>query len=107
MEINRDRYLERLINHKHDGLIKVITSARRCGKSYLLFDLFKKHLTEQRVDQSHIIEIALDDRKYKELRNPDACYKYVSDLIIDNDVDIKLKHPGHIESIVLMSRVEK
>jgi len=84
MEIKRDRYLERLINHKHNGLIKVITGIQRCGKSYLLFELFKKHLTEQGVDQSHIIEIALDDRKYKELRNPDACYKYVSGLISDS-----------------------
>lgn len=85
MEIKRDRYLERLISHKHNGLIKVITGVRRCGKSYLLFELFKKHLTEQEVDQSHIIEIALDDRKFKELRNPDVCYKYVSDLIIGSD----------------------
>ena len=85
MEIKRDRYLDRLISHKHNGLIKVITGVRRCGKSYLLFELFKKHLTKQGVDQSHIIEIALDNRKFKELRNPDACYKYVSDFIIDSD----------------------
>jgi uncharacterized protein len=86
MEIKRNRYLERLINHKHNGLIKVITGIRRCGKSYLLFKLFKKHLTEQGVEQSHIIEIALDDRKYKELRDPDACYKYVTGLITDLDM---------------------
>jgi uncharacterized protein len=86
MEIKRDRYLERLINHKHNGLIKVITGVRRCGKSYLLFELFKRYLTEQGVNQSHIFEIALDDRKFKELRDPDACYKYVSNLIIDSDI---------------------
>ena len=86
MEIKRNRYLERLINHKHNGLIKVITGVRRCGKSYLLFELFKKHLIEQGVKQSHIIEIALDDRKHKDLRNPDVCYKYVTDLITDADM---------------------
>ncbi len=47
MEIKRDRYLKRLIAHKHNGLSKVITGIRRCGKSYLLFELFKKHLIEQ------------------------------------------------------------
>lgn len=86
MEIKRNLYLERLISHKHNGLIKVITGIRRCGKSYLLFELFKHHLIEQGVKHSNIIDIALDDRKYKELRNPDVCYKYVSDLIIDSDM---------------------
>lgn len=86
MEIKRNRYLERLINHKHNGLIKVITGVRRCGKSYLIFELFKNHLIEQGIRHSHIIEIALDDRKYKELRNPDVCYKYVTDLITDADM---------------------
>ena len=71
MRILRPTYLSRLIAHKHNRLIKIITGIRRCGKSFLLFDFFRKHLHEEGVDDDHIIGISLDDRKYKELRNPD------------------------------------
>ena len=57
LEIKRDFYLQKLIAKKHNGLIKVITGMRRCGKSYLLFTLFKKHLLECGVNENHIIEI--------------------------------------------------
>ena len=60
MEINRDHYLNKLIMKMHNGLIKVVTGIRRCGKSYLLFSLFKKHLIENGIDENHIIEIAFD-----------------------------------------------
>lgn len=57
MEIKRDIYLNKLINKKHNGLIKVVTGIRRCGKSYLLFNLFKDHLLAEGVDKEHIIDI--------------------------------------------------
>ena len=54
MEIKRNRYLNTLISKKHNGLIKVITGMRRCGKSYLLFTLFKEHLLSDGIDEDHI-----------------------------------------------------
>lgn len=77
MRIERPTYLQKLIDHKHNGLVKVVTGIRRCGKSYLLFTLFKEHLLASGVEPSHIIEITLDDRANKALRDPDACYDYV------------------------------
>lgn len=75
--IKRDTYLQKLIDCKHNGAVKVITGIRRCGKSVLLFDLFKGHLLENGVLGSHIIEIKLDDRANKSLRDPDACDEFV------------------------------
>lgn len=72
MEIKRDVYLDKLIRKKKNGLIKVVTGVRRCGKSYLLFHLFHNHLLDSSVAEDHIIEIALDDRSNKELRDPDV-----------------------------------
>ena len=83
MEIQRDVYLNKLIRKEKNGLIKVITGIRRCGKSYLLFTLFHKHLTENGVDEEHIIEIALDDRFNKELRDPDRMLAFVREKIKD------------------------
>ena len=60
MEIKRDAYLQQLIERKDNGMIKVITCIRRCGKSFLLFTIFKRYLLENGVDVDHIIEIALD-----------------------------------------------
>lgn len=84
MEIKRDIYLQKIIDRMHNGLIKVITGIRRSGKSYLLFELFYKYLKEQGVNDSHIIKIALDDRKNKKYRNPDALCDYVHEQIIDD-----------------------
>ena len=84
MEIKRDPYLRKLIDRQHNGLVKVITGIRRCGKSYLLFELFYKYLKEQGVDDSHIIKLALDDRKNKKYRNPDVLCDYVHEQIIDD-----------------------
>lgn len=83
MEIRRDRYLERLIAHKGNGRVKIVTGIRRCGKSYLLFQLFKRHLIETGVKPNHIIEIQLEDRSNKELRNPDACLAFIKKKIKD------------------------
>ena len=77
MEIKRDAYLEQLKIRKDNGMIKIITGIRRCGKSFLLFVLFKKHLLESGVDNDHIIEIALDGIENEELRDPQKCYQYI------------------------------
>ena len=84
MEIKRDGYLQKLIDRRHNGLVKVITGIRRCGKSYLLFELFYKYLREQGVDDKHIIKLALDDRKNKNYRNPDVLCDYVHKQIVDD-----------------------
>lgn len=86
MEIKRDLYLNKLIRHRHNGLIKVITGIRRCGKSYLLFELFYKHLISTGINNDHIIKIALDDRRNKDFRDPDYLYDYVMKKIIDDDM---------------------
>lgn len=83
MIIPRDRYLEQLIASKHNNLIKVVTGIRRCGKSFLLFKLFKEHLLSEGTDKSHIIEIELDDRRNKALRDPDRCLEHVNGLLKD------------------------
>lgn len=84
MEIKRDRYLNTLISKKHNSLIKVITGMRRCGKSYLLFTLFKEHLLSVGVDEDHIIEIAFDAFENKKYRNPDVLYPYLKEQIKDD-----------------------
>lgn len=86
MEIKRDLYLNKLIRHKHNGMIKVVTGIRRCGKSYLLFNLFYNHLLSVGISEDHIIKLALDDRKNKKYRNPDALCEYVHNLIKDKDM---------------------
>ena len=85
MEIKRDLYLNKLIRKKNNGLIKIVTGVRRCGKSYLLFNLFHNHLLEEGVEEDHIIEVALDDRSNKELRDPDNMLKFVKERIVDKD----------------------
>ena len=85
MEIKRDIYLDRLIRREKNGLIKIVTGVRRCGKSYLLFNLFHNYLLDKGVKEDHIIEIALDDRSNKELRDPDNMLNYVKERIVDKD----------------------
>ena len=84
MEIKRDYYLNKLITKKHNGLIKVITGIRRCGKSYLLFTLFKNHLTKSGVADDHIIEIPFDSFENKKYRDPEILYPYVKEQIADD-----------------------
>ena len=85
MEIRRDMYLNRLIRKEKNGLIKVVTGIRRCGKSYLLFNLFHNYLVSKGVRENHIIEVALDDRSNKDLRDPDRMLEYVKGQITDSD----------------------
>ena len=86
IEFNRSKYLQKLISHKHNRLVKIVTGVRRCGKSYLLFNLFKQQLLDSGVEASHIIEIVFDDRRRHNLRNPDACIEYVTSLIKDEQM---------------------
>lgn len=86
MEIKRDNYLNKLIRKEKNGLIKVITGLRRAGKSYLLFNIYYNYLVDKGVKRSHIIDIALDDRANKELRNPDNMLKFVKDKILDDEL---------------------
>lgn len=83
MKIKRDRYLDLLISKKHNGLIKVITGMRRCGKSYLLFELFKEHLLSEGAAEDHIIEIAFDAFEYRHFRDPDVLYPYLKEQLRD------------------------
>lgn len=84
MEIKRDIYLNKLISKKQNGLIKVVTGIRGCGKSYLLFNLFKDYLLANGVDEKHIIEIAFDAFENRKFRNPDILYPYLKEQIKDN-----------------------
>lgn len=85
MEIKRDKYLNDLIDRMNNGMIKVVTGIRRCGKSYLLFHIFKNYLLEQGVSESHMIMIELDQRKNKKYRDPDVILEYIESLIVDDD----------------------
>lgn len=84
MEINRDFYLNELIDRMDNGLIKIITGIRRCGKSYLLDPIFKNYLISQGVDKDHIIKLSLDERANSKYLDPDILDQYIRSLIIDD-----------------------
>lgn len=86
MEIRRDIYLNKLISKKHNGLIKVVTGMRRCGKSYLLFNLFKEYLVNEGVNENHIIEIAFDSFENRNYRDPEVLFPYLMEKIADNEM---------------------
>ena len=81
MEISRDKYLNDLVVRKGNGMIKVVTGIRRCGKTYLVFDLFVRHLIKSGVPEDHIITLALDDRANVRYRDVDALYDYLMERI--------------------------
>ena len=83
MEIKRDVYLKKLIRKKKNGLVRVVTGVRRCGKSDLLFHLFHNYLLEEGVSEDHMIEVALDDRRNRALRDPDAILQYIEERMQD------------------------
>ena len=82
--VNRDIYLQKLIRSKHNGMIKVITGVRRCGKSYLLFNLFCEHLQSSGVDEDHIIKVDLEDRRNKSLCDPDKLLEFIDSRLTDD-----------------------
>ena len=100
--IKRDAYLNRLISKKENGLIKIITGIRRCGKSYLLFELYKNYLNSQGIDDSHIIQIPLDEKGFEDFRNPNKLYEYVLQKINETD-----KFYIFIDEIQLCYRIKK
>lgn len=114
MEIKRNRYLNTLISKKHNGLIKVITGMRRCGKSYLLFTLFKEHLLSDGIDEDHIIEIAFDAFENKKYRDPDVLYPYLKEQIKDaamyyvllDEVQLLGEFESILNSLIRMKNVD-
>ena len=85
MIINRDKYLNDLVNRMHNGMIKVVTGIRRCGKSYLIFTIFKNYLLGYGIDEQHIVTIELDQRKDKKYRDPDTILDYIESRIVDEE----------------------
>lgn len=102
MIIERDVYLQQLILRKKNGMIKVITGIRRCGKSFLLFHIFKNYLIENGVKENHIIEISLDGIENEELRNPKTCYQYIKNAVKDKETYYLL-----LDEIQFMPRFEE
>lgn len=84
--IKRDLYLSRLIERRENGMIKVITGIRRCGKSYLLFKLYYRYLVESGVDPSRILAVPLDDDEHEELRDSKLLGAYIKSRISDEDM---------------------
>ena len=92
MIIPREKYLQQLIAAEGNGMVKIVTGIRRSGKSFLLMTLFHRHLIEQGVQENHIIEISLDNRKNKRLRDPDALLDYI---------DSRVQADGLIHYVIL------
>ena len=85
MVIDRQRYLDKLISHMNNGLIKVITGIRRCGKTYLLFEIFYNYLLEQGVPKEKIIAVSLDDEEYAEFTDPHKLNEYIKSRLTYSD----------------------
>lgn len=85
MVIQRDRYLQKLIHRRENGMVKVITGIRRCGKSYLLFELYHQYLNADGVAEDHIIELALDEDINARYRNPLELGRYIRSLLVDKE----------------------
>lgn len=98
MIIERNSYLRQLISGRNNGLIKIITGIRRCGKSFLLSTLFKAYLEKEGVSSDHIIHIALDDRRNVDLRNPDKFLNYIDSKVKDNELHYLL-----VDEVQMMS----
>ena len=101
MIIKRPYYLQKLIECRHTRMIKAITGIRRCGKSYLLFELYSTWLTEQGVQADHIIKIDLEDRRNKALRNPDELLHHIDSQTKDNEM-----HYVMIDEVQLVDEFE-
>ena len=101
MEVQRPRYLNQLIDKKDNGRVKIITGIRRCGKSYLLFELYRKYLLSSGVSEEQIIMIALDSLKNIKYRNPIELDDYLRDKIQDNEI----KHYIFIDEIQFVEEI--
>ena len=86
MVIRRDLYLKKLNERKHNGLIKIVTGIRRCGKSFLLNELFAESLRQAHVDERHIIRFSLEGIGNKKFRDPEFSYRYVTDRMTDGQM---------------------
>ncbi len=84
--IERKKYLNELISLRNNEMIKVITGMRRCGKSYLLFEIFSSYLENSGIAPDHIIKVDLENYKNRDLRNPDNLYSYVESRITGNEI---------------------
>lgn len=84
MIIQRKKYLDMLISGEGNNLVKIVTGVRRCGKSFLLFKLFRNYLTEKGVDEQHIIELSLDDLRNKKFRNPETLLEYIDSHLLND-----------------------
>ena len=92
MIITRQKYLDMLVAGQGNGLVKIVTGGRRCGKSFLLFQIFHKYLLQHGVDEEHLIEVSLDDRRNRKLCDPDALLDYL---------DARIKSDGKTNFIFL------
>lgn len=101
MIIQRPHYLQKLIDCRHNGMIKIITGIRRCGKSFLLFTLYSDWLKQQGISAQHIIQIDLEDRRNKTLRDPDALLSF-----IDSQIKDDLMHYVMIDEVQLVPEFE-
>ena len=81
--MKRDFYTQQLVRKMHNGMIKVVTGIRRCGKSYLLFNLFRNHLVSENVPEDHILEMAFDMYENKEFQDPEVFYPHIKSHIKD------------------------
>ena len=100
MEFKREQYIQKLEAYKHNHLIKVVTGLRRVGKSYLIFNLFKRHLVESGVAANHIIEIPLDDFAFSEYRNAEKIYHFVKEASAND----KEMHYVFIDEVQMLDR---
>ena len=104
MLIERPIYLNKLIESRHNHMIKIVTGVRRCGKSYLLFMLYTQWLEQQGVDASHIIQIDLEDRRNKTLRDPDNLLAHIDGRMTDSDMYYimidEIQHVAEFEDVL-------
>ncbi|MBD5182163.1 MAG: ATP-binding protein [Bacteroides sp.] len=104
MIIERNYYLNKLIAKRHNGMIKIITGIRRCGKSFLLSTIYTNWLRQHNVDDNHIITINLEDRRNKELRDPDALLTYIDSKLTDEKVHYimidEIQHVNEFEDVL-------
>ena len=101
MEIKRQQYLDELISYKDNGRIKIITGIRRCGKSYLLFKIYKDYLLSKGIKEEQIVELALDNYKNRKYRNPDELNDFIESKISDNQ-----KHYIFIDEIQYTATIQ-